>query len=195
MQDRERRDHYFAAEQAFTAFYREHAESLLIWFARQTLDTEAALDLTSETFAQAYLGRWRFKGQDAGLAGGWLYGIARHQLSRWWRKGQAESRAMRRLGLEREELAPSEQERLEMRAQIEELRGRVGRALATLPDSQRAAVEMRIVRGASYAEVGAALRISVPTARARVSRGLRALAQHLELSKDKAPTKEEPAWT
>ena len=195
MQERNRQGHFFAGEQAFTAFYREHAESLLIWFARQTLDTEAALDLTSETFAQAFLGRRRFKGRDAGLAGGWLYGIARHQLSRYWRRGQAESRAMRRLGLEREQLAPSEQERLEERAQIDELRGRVGEALATLPDSQRAAVEMRVVRGASYAEVGAALGISEPTARARVSRGLRALALQLELENELTSTKEEPAWT
>jgi RNA polymerase sigma-70 factor (ECF subfamily) len=195
MQERNRQGQFFAGEQAFTAFYREHAESLLIWFARQTLDTEAALDLTSETFAQAFLGRRRFKGHDAGLAGGWLYGIARHQLSRYWRRGQAESRAMRRLGLEREELAPSEQERLEERAQIDELRDRVGEALAALPDAQRAAVEMRVVRGASYAEVGAALGISEATARARVSRGLRALALQLELENEPTPTKEEPAWT
>ena len=39
--------------EAFVALYREHAEALLVFFARRTLDAEAAADLTAETFAQA----------------------------------------------------------------------------------------------------------------------------------------------
>ena len=38
----------------FTAAYRAHSRSILIFLARRTYDPETALDLTAETFAQAY---------------------------------------------------------------------------------------------------------------------------------------------
>jgi hypothetical protein len=39
---------------AFAQLYRRHAEDLLRYFARRTLDPEAAAELTAETFAQAF---------------------------------------------------------------------------------------------------------------------------------------------
>jgi RNA polymerase sigma factor (sigma-70 family) len=64
-------------------------------------------------------------------------------------------------------------------AGLGELGDELAEALHALPPEQRAAVELRIVGDRSYAEVAAALSISEPTARARVSRGLRALAREL----------------
>ena len=53
-------------------------------------------------------------------------------------------------------------------------------ALGALPADQRRAVELRVVEEElSYAELASALDVSEPTARARVSRGLRALARML----------------
>ena len=46
--------------EAFGAVYERHAETLLGFFARRTLDPEAAAELTAETFAQAFVFRRRF---------------------------------------------------------------------------------------------------------------------------------------
>jgi len=64
---------------AFVELYRRHAEDLLRYFARRTLDPEAAAELTAETFAEAFASRHTFT--DRGMDGvAWVYGIARHQL-------------------------------------------------------------------------------------------------------------------
>ena len=46
---------------AFAAFYRRHENTLLRYFARQIYDPQLALDLTAESFAQAFMGRARFR--------------------------------------------------------------------------------------------------------------------------------------
>jgi RNA polymerase sigma-70 factor (ECF subfamily) len=45
---------------AFVELYRRHAEDLLRYFARRTLDPEAAAELTAETFAEAFASRVRY---------------------------------------------------------------------------------------------------------------------------------------
>lgn len=45
---------------AFAGFYDAHFEGLLAYLTRRTCDAEAALDLTAESFAQAFLSRQRF---------------------------------------------------------------------------------------------------------------------------------------
>src|ERR1044072_7682853 len=71
---------------AFVELYRRHAEELLRYFARRTLDPEAAAELTAETFAEAFASRRNYRDTgDEGVA--WLYGIGRHQLSRFFRRG------------------------------------------------------------------------------------------------------------
>jgi DNA-directed RNA polymerase specialized sigma24 family protein len=62
--------------------YERHGEELLTFIVRRTSDTEVALDLWAETFAQALAGRGRYRGATDEEAGGWLYGIARRQLAR-----------------------------------------------------------------------------------------------------------------
>src|SRR3954470_1960844 len=63
---------------AFRELYDRYAEQMHAFHVRRTRDTEAALDLTAETFAQAWLHRRRFRDRAGGLAGPWLYGIARN---------------------------------------------------------------------------------------------------------------------
>jgi DNA-directed RNA polymerase specialized sigma24 family protein len=60
------------------------------------------------------------------------------------------------------------------------VRERLALRLEALTDDVRAAVELRVIHERSYAEVAAALSIAEPAARARVSRGLRALAAELD---------------
>ena len=63
-----------------------------------------------------------------------------------------------------------------------ELRSAVQGALAELGPQQREAVRLRVVDELGYPAVAARLGVSEQTARARVSRGLRALAQRLPKS-------------
>jgi RNA polymerase sigma-70 factor (ECF subfamily) len=175
-----RRKSWLAPSERFTNFYRENAADLLVFFARRVLDPDIAMELTAETLAQAYLSRRRFRGSSPKEARAWLYGIARHQLSRFFERGFAERKAIQRLGIQAPTLQPDEQQRVEELAAIEPLREVVRGALAELSPDHKDAIRLRVVEERSYPEVAGTLGISEPTARARVSRGLRALARALE---------------
>ena len=92
------------------------------------------------------------------------------------RRGRAERRALARLGVEPPALEAEEQIRIEELAALGELRSAVQGALAELGPEQREAVRLRVVDELGYPAVAARLGVSEQTARARVSRGLRALA-------------------
>jgi RNA polymerase sigma-70 factor (ECF subfamily) len=60
-------------------------------------------------------------------------------------------------------------------------------AMSVLPEEQREAVRLRVVDERSYGEVAAELGCTEPTARMRVSRGLRRIAGVLETDPTDAP--------
>lgn len=165
--------------EAFGVLFERHAGSLLGYFARRTLDPEAAAELTAETFAQAFASRRRFRDRGLGAAG-WLYGIGRHQLGRFFRSGAVDSRARRRLGMPEREVSAEDYERIEELIDFEQVGRAIGRAFSLLSEEQREALRLRVIEGLAYREVAEALRCTEDTARARVSRGLRRLASHLE---------------
>jgi RNA polymerase sigma factor (sigma-70 family) len=169
-----------AEPEAFNDFYREHATRLLAFLARRTFDVEVARDLTAETFAQAFRSRRRFRGTTDEEAAAWLYGIARHLLSRYVRRGVVERKAIEQLGIRVPALDAGDYERVVQLAGLAELRAAVSEAFERLRPDQRDAVRLRVVDELSYDEIAARLAISEPNARARVSRGLRQLADALE---------------
>ena len=164
----------------FEELYDTGAERLLVYFTRRTLEPDTALDLWAETLAHAFAGWRRFRGSSPDEATAWLYGIARNQWAGYLRRGYAERRALRRLGLARPELGADDLQRLEDLAGLSELRAQVGAALRGLPNEQREAVRLRIVEELPYPEVAQRLNVTEPAARARVSRGLRRLGLILE---------------
>jgi len=168
-----------ARADAFGELYDRHAGALLRFFVRRTFDPETAAELTAETFAQAFVSRHRFRPQGGG-ATAWLYGIARHQLSRFHRRGAVDARARRRLGMPQRELSEEDYDRIEELMDTQEVRGAVADAFALLSSEQREAVNLRVVEGRPYQEVAEHTGSSEQTARARVSRGLRRLGTLLE---------------
>jgi RNA polymerase sigma-70 factor (ECF subfamily) len=164
----------------FSALYRAAAQDLVIFFARRTYDAEVAADLMAETFAKAYLGRRRFRGSTEAEARAWLFGIARRRFAMYVRRGKAERRALRRLGLERPQLVEGEYARIEQLAGLDAMRGTLAEQLTRLAPAQRRALELRIVRELPYPDVAERLGISEQAARARVSRALRALGSALD---------------
>jgi RNA polymerase sigma-70 factor (ECF subfamily) len=162
------------------ALYERHREGLLRYFARRTADAEIALDLWAETFAQAVKGRRRYRGSSEENEAAWLYAIARNLLNAYLRKGYAEQRAVRKLGIERPPVTDELLRDVERRAGMDDVREEIAHALATLSDDTRAAVQMRVVEERSYADVAETLSLTEVAARARVSRGLQALADILD---------------
>jgi RNA polymerase sigma-70 factor (ECF subfamily) len=160
----------------FGDFYLANVARVVRYFRRRTLDPEAALDLAGETFAVALQQRTRFRGATAAEAEGWLFAIARSQLAHHWRRGLAERRALEQVRLDRPAGAPWELERVEELAALDGLRGRVAEAMAGMHPQQAYAVLQRVVAERGYDELAAELGVSQDVVRARVSRGLRALA-------------------
>ena len=164
---------------AFAAFYDAYGERVLLFIVRRVLDVDTAFDLLSETFATALERRHQFRGSSAEEEQGWLFSIARSELSHYWRAGKVERTALARIGVPVPGLADPEIERIEQLAGITALVPALHDAMAALPEDQRRAVELRVVEEYGYAEVAEMLGVSEQTARARVSRGLKALAQRL----------------
>ncbi len=164
----------------FVALYRREAEFVLTFCTRRVMDAETALDLTAETFAQAFRGRGSFRGATRAEARAWLLTIARRQIARYLRRGTLDRNALRRLAIQTPRLDPGQTEEIERRAGLDAIRGELAAQLARLNDDQRDAVRLRIVEQQPYPDVARELGITEATARARVSRALRALSAALD---------------
>ncbi len=167
---------------AFADFYSAESRPLLVFFTRRTFDVETARDLTAETFAQAFEHCGRFRGTTDAEAAGWLYGIARHQLGRYARTGKVRRKAVERLGIQVPAVSEGDYERIVELAGLGELRNRVAAAFVQLSDDQRDALRLRVIDERPYPEVALTLGISEQTARARVSRALRSLADATDMT-------------
>lgn len=172
--------HPVRSPDGFAAVYRTHARSILVFLTRRTYDPETALDLTAETFARAFEARRRFRGLTEEDQAAWLFGIARHVLARYLRRGKAERRALRRLGVEVPSIEPDDVSRVMALAGLKELRGAVAQELDALPATHREAVWLRVIEELSYEAVAQRLAITEPAARARVSRGLRTIGRAID---------------
>lgn len=161
---------------AFRELYGRYAQAVHGYFVRRTGSRATALDLTAETFAQAWLVRARFRDESNGSAAPWVYGIARNVLLMSIRRGVLERRATERLGL---------QERLDRPQGVEDPAPETTWAdgadelLDTLPAHEREAVRLRVLEDLEYTEIARALGTTPGAARVRVHRGLKALKRHL----------------
>ncbi|EEP72176.1 RNA polymerase ECF-subfamily sigma factor [Micromonospora sp. ATCC 39149] len=155
---------------AFRELYERYAQAIHGFFHRRTGDHEAALDLTAETFAQAWESRGRFADQHEGSVGPWLFGIARNLLLKAIRDRRMAVEASTRLQVraDRSAVEPEQSWLDGMDADLEV-------ALTALPATQRAAVKLRVLQDQTYERIGAMLDCSPRAARIRVSRGLASL--------------------
>ncbi|MBA2636697.1 MAG: RNA polymerase sigma factor [Solirubrobacterales bacterium] len=84
------------------------------------------------------------------------------------------------LGIDVPAFEPDDLARIVELAGLDGLRASVAAELEALPASQREAVRLRVVEELPYPEIADRLAVTEPTARARVSRGLRVLRAALE---------------
>jgi RNA polymerase sigma factor (sigma-70 family) len=160
---------------AFCLLYDRYSERMFRWCARHAEDVAA--DLTAEIFAQAWISRRSFKDKAGGSAGPWLFGIARNVLRDSVRKRRAETSARKRLGLPTEGSLDLGYESVDDRLSLPESSLA---ALAALPESQREALDLRIVHELGYEEIARQLGVTPALVRLRVSRALRKLAPRAE---------------
>ena len=159
---------------AFELFYLRHVETLLGFFARRTADPDLAADLTAETFAAALTDRRRYR-PEKGAAVAWLFGIASHKLADAQRRGYAERRARRRMGMERLELHEDDYARIESLAEAEGTTA----LLELLAPDQRDAVRAHVLEERGYDEIARAQGTTETVVRKRVSRGLAAVRRRM----------------
>ena len=157
----------------FGLFYDRYVDMLLGYFARRVSDAETAADLTAETFAAALVARKRFR-RAATPPVAWLFGIAQHKLTDYRRRGSAEDRMRRRLGIERLPVGEEDREMIDMLG-----RDAAWQLIDELPPDQREAVRAHVIDDVPYEELAAAGETSEAVVRKRVSRGLGALRQRM----------------
>jgi RNA polymerase sigma factor (sigma-70 family) len=164
---------------ALELLYRELAPEILQWFRARVSDGEVARDLLAETFAQVICSVGRYRGADDTAAVGWVWGIARNLLRRFYRNQRVEARARQRLGITHYQ--PDSPETPEERGRADLAVGaRLHAALGELPAGTRESVWLRVVDELSYEEIATRQGCSRSAARKRVSRGMRTLAVVLE---------------
>ena len=159
---------------SFELFYCRHVRALLGYFVRRTRDPELAADLCAETFAGALASRHRYR-PEAGPATAWLYGIAAKKLADAQRRGHADRRMRRRLGMERIELTDADIERIE--ALGSDPRAHV--LLERLSPEQRDAIRAHVIDERPYGEIARWEGTSEAVVRKRVSRGLAVIRKRM----------------
>lgn len=161
--------------QAFTQLMLRYQERIY-WVARRMLGSHAeADDIVQETFLKAFLSLGEFRG-DAGFYT-WIYRIAVNLSLNALRKRHVmdylrESELARRVIPAREN--PHED------LEVKELESQISRAVAALPDKQRAVFVMRYYDEMSYDEIAYVLKTSVGGLKANYFHALRKVQEHLK---------------
>jgi len=167
---------------AVTRIYTAYAPALFRFFLAAVGDRPTAEDLTGDVFRSAIEGLPRFRGPVEAL-GGWLFGIAHHDLSDYRR------RQTRRLVqplddlLEEAALATGADDPEELA--IERIEGdRVLAALRQLSPDQREVLLLRLAANLTAPEVARILHKSTEAVKALQRRGLASLARLLGVTTD-----------
>lgn len=156
-------------------YERDH--DVVFRYARSRVGREAALDVVADTFVEAARSRGAFD-PARGSETAWLLGIATNRIGRWRREAARHRISAPPLsdaaGIEDPEI-------LALPARVDAERGarEVERAMALLPDGERAAIHLHAVEGLDLKEVAQALRIGRSAAKLRVFRARRRLRDSL----------------
>jgi RNA polymerase sigma-70 factor (ECF subfamily) len=151
---------------AFEALFRRYTPPLVNFLARMLPERDRAEELAQEVFLRVYQARGRY--EPRARFSTWLFSIASNlalnELGRSYRKRETplEQPVLDRL----EDPQPGGEERLEAKRAV----SAVERALARLPDRQRAALLLRAERGLGYAEIGEVLGASPSSVKSLIHR-------------------------
>jgi RNA polymerase sigma factor (sigma-70 family) len=153
---------------AFEAFYREYVEVVQRFITRRVHDPHLAADLTADVFL-AVIDNAASYDVRRGDPAAWLHGIARNVVSGEHRRVARTQRLQVRI--EGRRLVDDDDiERLVERIDAESQSRQLAVAIAGLPETERAVLELVAVDGLTVSEAAAALGIRAVTARVRLHR-------------------------
>jgi RNA polymerase sigma-70 factor (ECF subfamily) len=153
--------------EAFDVLVERHQRAVYQVCYRFTLDHADASDLTQETFLRAWRGLARFKGQSS--LGTWLYRIAVNAaLNKVSSRRPSEE-------LDAHGLVDDTADTATDRLVCQERSATVRRAIAALPDRQRATVILRVYQELPHQEIATILGTSVGSVKANFFHALRNL--------------------
>ncbi len=161
---------------AFNALVRAHEDRVFSVCLRIMSDREAALDATQETFLTVFRKADRFTGKAAFST--WLYRVAVNTCYDLLRKEKR-----RRADPLPDHHDPADASALSDFTSVED-RPDLEKALARLPEEFRAAVVLSDIEDLAVAEVARVLDIPTGTAKSRIFRGRRLLAEILGNQED-----------
>jgi RNA polymerase sigma-70 factor (ECF subfamily) len=162
---------------AFEALFARYTPRVLTFLTRMVRDRARAEELTQDVFVRIYNAAGRYEAKARFST--WIFGIA-HNLAL-----NELARAHRRYEQSEDELgelpsadpAPGADEQLE----AEHTRRRLERALAKLPERQRAALLLRSEQGLGYDEIAQALATSVSSVKSLIHRARETLLAELAI--------------
>jgi RNA polymerase sigma-70 factor (ECF subfamily) len=153
--------------ECFGVLFDRHGEAVRAFCARRTGSADAADDLVSIVFLEA----WRRR-SDVELIDGnalpWLYGIARRTIQHRWRTALRHRRALDRLPPA--PATPDHADEVAGRLDDERHLAQLRAALERLRPPDRDVLVLCVWQGLTYAEAAVALGVPVGTVRSRLSR-------------------------
>ncbi|MGA4995386.1 RNA polymerase sigma factor [Nonomuraea bangladeshensis] len=158
---------------AFDAFYRRHVDAVTRFLARRVDDPHDVADLVAEVFV-AVLDSGSTYRAELGSEIAWLYGIARKTISAERRRAFKQHRLTDRVS-GRRPLDTDDVARLEERIDAERHARQALKAMAGLPDGERAMLELVVLDRLTVAEAALALGIRQGAAKVRLHRARRTL--------------------
>lgn len=167
---------------AFTELMRRYQERVY-WVARRIVGShEEADDVTQEAFVKAFVGLGDFRGDASFYT--WLYRIAVNLSLNAVRKRQVLNYLGESAILSR--ILPQGDDP-EREVEFRDLQSRLEKAVAQLPEKQKAVFVLRHYEELSYEEIAQILKTSVGGLKANYFHALKKVQQHL---KDEAPLRD-----
>ncbi|MGH2399766.1 MAG: RNA polymerase sigma factor [bacterium] len=163
-------------QQTFGRIFELHGTTIYNYCFRQTASWDAAEDLTSTVFLEAWRCRNRLVIKDGSILP-WLYGIATNVCRRERRGSFRQWRALRRLPSMVDQPDPADE--VASRVDDERRMAEVLTELGRLPTRQRDVVVLVAWEELDYEAAAIALGIPVGTVRSRLSRARRRLSDSL----------------
>lgn len=153
--------------ECFGVLFDRHGEAVRAFCARRTGSTDAADDLVSIVFLEA----WRRRGEVELIDSNalpWLYGIARRTIQHRWRTALQHRRALDRLAPA--PATPDHADEVAGRLDDERHLARLRAAFERLRPPDRDVLVLCVWQGLTYAEASMALGVPVGTVRSQLSR-------------------------
>lgn len=161
--------------QSFTELMRRYQERVY-WVARRIVGShEDADDIAQETFVKAYVGLGDFRGDSSFFT--WLYRIAVNLSLNAIRKRQVMNYLHESPLLSR--ILPADDDP-QKKAEYRDLLSKLEKAVALLPDKQRAVFVLRYYEEMPYAEIAKVLKTSVGGLKANYFHALKKVQQVLK---------------